>query len=813
MSAYLLLPLIQTVFCLGLVAIVLKGHFRSFVHRLFTLFLLGLALWGVVIFSMRASPDIEHALFWESWLPPLGLFTSVLFYHFAVRYTDIRIKGWLIPSLYLFCLVYTPLVATDLFFRSMQIKPYGYAPVFGPAAPVHISFTYVLTIMALTTFFRKYRISTSAEQRNRSLYIITGIAISLVGGAFDILPIFGLPLYPGFVIGNIVFCLLTTVAIVRHNLLDIHVILRKSAAYILTSSLIAIPFVGMFLLATKVFTQVSFPTWGYFMLLILLAFALPQLWQRTQRRVDRWFYRDRYDHLKALETFSQDTHSLTDSSKLGSTMVNLVARALRSSIVYLLQPLPDSGDFAIVSSTGINNTSIRLNNRSLLVKWLERSDDMLVCKDFEIIPQLQAATSKEALEQIGAELIAPLKTGSGQIVGLLILGPKLSEQPYTAEDKQLIYTISNQMSTSLENTWLYNDVLRARGNLETWLSSMSDGVMIVSRDYRIQFANRAAVEGFGANRGEVCWNALGKEKCPNCPMQSYLRGSKEGYHYATNIGDRHYDVVAAPLLNPDGSLSIIEVLRDVTEKERMEGEIIQGKAKIEALCHSEQLKTELLSMVSHELRTPLTAIKGFATTLLRPGVKWRQEEQRDFLQSINQETDRLTRLVSNLLDMSRFEAGVLSLARDSYQISEILDSVGSTLAAITKHHKLRVVIPAGLPPVFVDETRIGQVLINLVENAAKYSREGSQITVGAEPSANMVIISVTDRGDGIASELQDRVFDRFYQGNGIAIGRRNGVGLGLSICRAIVRAHGGEIWVESEVGKGSKFSLGLPKGN
>jgi signal transduction histidine kinase len=764
---------------------------------------------------MRASPDIEHAYSVEKWLLPLGPIMAVVSYHFSVRFTYTKVKSWLLPSAYIISLLFAPLAATDLIISGMQLKSYGYAPVFSFAAPFYILFVFAMSIMALMNFIRMWKTSAYAEQRNRAAYIAIGNFFSLTGGVFDILPVLGLPLYPGTIIGNIVFCLLTTLAILRHNLLDIHIVVRKSAAYILTSALIAVPFVAIFLLVTYFSKEIGPSPWVYLVLLLILALALPLLWQIVQRWVDKWFYRDRYDYLKALGTFSWGTHSLIDSAKLDSIMVELVAGALRVSRVYLLQPLPPNGDFAVVASAGASNTTVRilLKNRSLLVKWLKRYDEMLAYHDLDILPQLQNINPKEreALEQVGMKFIVPLKTPSGQLPGLLILGPKLSEQPYTIEDKQLIYTMSSQMATNLENARLYSDALRARGNLETWLNSMSDSVIIINRDCTVQFANKAAVEHFGARNGEICWNTLGKEaRCPDCPMQRYLHGSREGCRYISCIGDKEYDVASALLPNADGSLSIVAVLRDITEKKKMEDEIIQAKAKIEALSHSERLKTELLSMVSHELRTPLTAIKGFATTLLRPDVQWRKEEQRDFLQNINHETDRLIHLVSNLLDMSRIEAGLLRLDRDSYQISEITESVSGRLAAITERHKLQVVFPAEVPPVFVDKMRIGQVLTNLVENAAKYSKKGSQISIGAKPSDDMVIVSVTDRGEGIPPELLDRVFDRFYQGKNSIASRGDGIGLGLSISRAIVESHSGKIWAESEVGKGSKFSFSLP---
>jgi signal transduction histidine kinase len=459
MSFYLLLPLIQTLCCLVLIAMVLKGHSRSFTHRLFSLFLLGLTYWGIIIFNMRASPDIEHAYFWERWLVPLGPFISVFFYHFSVRYSGIESKGWLLGLLYFICFAFIPLALTHLVFSGMQLKYYGYAPVLGSIVPIWMLFSYLILVMALLNFIRMFRNPNNADQRNRATYIIIGMSFALAGGVFDILPVIGLPLYPGVIIGNIIFCLLTTVAILKYKLLDIHIVVRKGTAYILTSALISIPFIGVFLLVTYFFEGVRSYLWVYFTLLIALAFALPQFWQRIQQRVDRWFFRNRYDYLKALETFSQESQSITDSERLGATIVKLLIGALRTSSIYVLQPVSLGGDFITVFSSSMNNpaSTIGLRSRDALVRWLERSNSMLSYKDIEIIPQLVGITSqeKQTLQHIGAELIVPLKSPSGQLLVVLILGKKLSEQPYTMEEKQLVATIGSQMVINLENARLY----------------------------------------------------------------------------------------------------------------------------------------------------------------------------------------------------------------------------------------------------------------------------------------------------------------------------------------------------------------------
>jgi len=514
MTVYLLLPLLQTLFCLVLIVVVLKGHFRSLTHFLFSLFLLSLATWGGMILGMRASPDIEHAYSWERWLVIVAPFTSVLFYHFAIRYTATRVKYRLLPFLYIICFLFIPLTAARLLVSGMQMKPFGYAPVFGPAGLFNVLFTLGVSLMAFLIFVSAYRTSAQAEQKNRAAYIITAMAFSLVGAVFDIITALGVPLYPGMIIGNIIFCLLTTVAIVKHSLLDIHVVVRKGTTYILTSALIAIPFVAVFLLVTHFFKEIGPSPWVYFLLLIVLAFILPQLWQWIQRWVDRWFYRDRYDYLKALGTFSQETQSVTDSAKLGSTMVNLLTGALRTSSVHLLLPLSAGGDFTVTFSSDLHRSSshIILKRESSLIKWLERSGSMLAYQDIEIIPQLQGITSKEreTLQQLRTQFIIGLKTPTGRLSGLLILGPKLSEQPYTIEDKQLIYTISSQAAINLENARLYNESqqeVRERTRVEQALRESeekyralvenSPNLVAVYQDGHFTYVNKAACNKWG----------------------------------------------------------------------------------------------------------------------------------------------------------------------------------------------------------------------------------------------------------------------------------------------------------------------------
>lgn len=240
------------------------------------------------------------------------------------------------------------------------------------------------------------------------------------------------------------------------------------------------------------------------------------------------------------------------------------------------------------------------------------------------------------------------------------------------------------------------------------------------------------------------------------------------------------------------------------ERERLREEAQQA----EILRRTDELRQALLSSVSHDLRTPLASIKASAGSLLQPGVDWSEADRTSFLRTIDRESDRLNRLVANLLDMSRIEGGALRPQADWYDLGELAREVLARLAG--QLHGRRVLLEASdeLPPIEIDYLMIDQVLTNLIENAARYTPPDRPIEVRIRAEPDRMTTEVVDHGPGIPPGERARVFDKFYRLN--PRGKTSGSGLGLAVSRGLIEAHGGRLWADETPGGGATFGFELP---
>jgi two-component system sensor histidine kinase KdpD len=236
--------------------------------------------------------------------------------------------------------------------------------------------------------------------------------------------------------------------------------------------------------------------------------------------------------------------------------------------------------------------------------------------------------------------------------------------------------------------------------------------------------------------------------------------------------------------------------------------LTEEAARAAALAESDDLKSALLAAVSHDLRTPLAAIKASATSLLDESIAWDDEARQDFLRAIDEETDRLSRMVGNLLDLSRIEGGALRPDKEWYDVGELVADVADRLTARATEHRLTTDVEPDLPLAYFDYVEIAQVLLNLGENALKYTPPGTNIAVSARRERDAILFAVVDDGPGIPPKQVPHLFEKFYRVE--PTGRVQGTGIGLTICKGLVEAHGGRIWVESRVGEGTAFRFTIP---
>lgn len=396
-----------------------------------------------------------------------------------------------------------------------------------------------------------------------------------------------------------------------------------------------------------------------------------------------------------------------------------------------------------------------------------------------------------------------------QMIGVIVVFRAAVNVAFSADDRALLETFAEQAAIAVNNASLYQASLQEQQRLAAIIEQSADGVMILDWRWRITTFNRAMelltgwprVEAIGRPCAEVLGiqNEHGVNIClVDCPLQRlpHVPDPKVEGKIVTRDGRERYIASRySPTYAADGSfLGAIANVRDVTTR------------KLE-----EQQQATFISVISHELKTPVAIIKGYASTLRRSDADWDMATVRDGLQVIEEESDRLTTLIGNLLDVSRLQAGGFRLQLGPVDLPELAQRLVQSMAATAgQAYEFQIRFTPNFPPVQADEERLRMVLSNLLSNAVKYSPDGGVIRIGGWTEDEYAVVYVSDQGIGIAPEDQSLIFDRFYRVDNTLSRQTQGAGLGLYLARAIVMAHGGDIQVESQPGRGSRFIFTLP---
>ncbi|MDE2749051.1 MAG: ATP-binding protein [Chloroflexota bacterium] len=398
-------------------------------------------------------------------------------------------------------------------------------------------------------------------------------------------------------------------------------------------------------------------------------------------------------------------------------------------------------------------------------------------------------------------------------LGLLIVF-RSYQTAITPEDLDTLQSFADQAAIAVNNAQLYGEINQERQRLEAILNNSGDGVFILKPDLSFQQVNRAFERMTGWPQEDsvdrpksdvIVWDSLESRDIEDALDAGWAQDSARGAG-----PDALY--VEGDLLRRDGmKISIgITYAPMLTEDGRLES-IIANVRDISNFRKAQEMQSVFISTVHHELRTPIAIIKGYASTLGRDDVEWDSAVIRENLAIIEDEADRLTNLVEDLLTASKIQAArELRLNLADTDLRAIAARSVERLEGQTSH-SIVMSFPEDFPVIPGDEIRLRQVIENLLTNAIKYSPEDKTITVGGRFTEKSVTVFVRDEGAGIPKDQIDKVYERFYRVDDNLTSRTQGAGLGLYLVKAIVEAHGGEISAKSQIGSGSTFFFTLPR--
>lgn len=458
----------------------------------------------------------------------------------------------------------------------------------------------------------------------------------------------------------------------------------------------------------------------------------------------------------------------------------------------------------VVVSHGIPEELLR--HIDPLLRDIPDSEDPTRFELQEISRKLQAlgrVSSLDLLTGVGLPLISRHK-----VIGLIFVF-RGYRGVFSNNDRALLQSFADQAAIAVQNAQYYSLITKEKNRLDALLESAADGILILSPGHNIERCNQAFLRLYGEEKDSVIGKLIedilnltnlkqgislleaeagGWPLTPNATL--YIEGDLE----RPNSHPVPVGITFAPSLDANGVLvNIIGSIRDISH-----------------FREAEELKSTFISVVSHELKTPVALIKGYVGTLRREDVSWDREIVEDSLAVIEEEADRLTDLIENLLDASRLQAGGLSLNRSDISPKNFLDRVAGKFATQTNIHEIQVDVPKDLPVIVADESRLEQVMSNLISNAIKYSEDGGEIRISGRTLGKYLVICVQDQGPGIQQIDIPHIFDRFYRADD-ASKKTKGAGLGLYLTRAIIEAHGGRIWVDPKPGDGARICFSIPK--
>ncbi len=668
------------------------------------------------------------------------------------------------------------------------------------------------TMITLGTIAHSFFRHPSFLVRKQLKWIVTGLG-------FGILPFTGLYIIPFLAgqaptqVAEMTILLQTLIplafaySISRYKLMDLEVILKKAATLVFSYFVLALFYLGVSS-QTKIFSENKFNALGLGVLAIILGATLfSPLKKLFQSLFDRVFYQRSYEYRKTLLSISRELSRERNLERLSQSLLEHIAKALSLRTIALLLPVePDGPAFSVQAAPGVIGPLPAQMSLDPEILEILRSRDSLSL--FSMPDRRDLQKKFEDLSGHGFEHFLALKV-EGKLVGCLAMGKKTDMTFLTSEDWELLSTIATPVALAVENASLYQqaavrsaELERLKDYSENIIESLTVGVAVLDRNGRIIGWNRVLEGNFAKKKKETIGESLERVLGAENFAVLYPSATQEDFNLLSEIpltmpsGDKRiFDVAKTPLLdnslNPYGTILVFE---DITDKIRLQQQLVT----------SEKLASiGLLSAgVAHEINTPLTGISSYVQMLQK---KITDVHFAKILEKIETQTDRVSRIIKNLLSFARNPSDL------AFHRVDLKDSLQEIISLIDyKLKTMNISLELELAPIraiWAQGERLQQVFINIILNALDAMPEGGLLRIELSETEAEAVIRITDTGTGIEERHLARIFDPFFTTKGVG----KGTGLGLSISYAIVKEHDGRMTVESRIGKGTCFTIAIPK--
>ena len=690
-------------------------------NKIFGLVCFFVAIWSYSYFFWQISTTRETALFWSRNLMTGAIFITICYFHFVLKLLDkdkekkyILIAGYLL-LFFFFLANFTPFLVADV---SPKLN-FQFWPDAGILYFPFLLVWFFYAIYAVYLLAKAYSASTGVV-KNQTRYILIGTIIGYLGGATNYPLWFNIPIPP---IGNwttALYLAIVAYAIIKYRFMDIRLVLSRGVIYVF--SFVSVIFFSFFLLFlnTKLAQPIS-PNIATALIVIIAVLIFRPIFRFFENIASKYFYYTFYSYQSLLTDLSKELTRYLDLEHLSLLIITTLMNTIKLDRAVILMKKTGEKTYRIQKNIGFKEENgISLVKDNFLTIYLEKTQKPLVYEElFLIIKDTQKKEERGRLEnlqtnmkRVEAALCLPLLI-EDKIIGMIVLGNKISGEPYSTQDIELLTTLSNQASVALQNAHLYSEVKGFSKKLE-------------------QEVEKATKE------------------------------LKEAY---------------------------------------------------EELKKLDKAKSEFISIASHQLRTPLTAIKGYISMILEGSYGQLGEKNKKPMENIYASSERLIKLVNGLLNVSRIEAGRIEINMEKLSLEEIIKEIVKELKPAAEEKNLYLKFKKTekpLPKISLDKEKIRQVIMNITDNAIKYTEKGG-ITVKLQAGAQKLKIVISDTGEGISQEEASNLFTSFTRGK---VGTRlwtEGAGLGLYIAKKFTEMHNGKVWIESPgKGRGSTFYIELP---